>query len=75
MPIRVRKKREEVEQRYLGEWVSKNFPNAQKVFYQKALGDKPWRLALHSEVDYRWYMRYAKRADAIVITPDFQFSF
>jgi len=70
MSVRLRKKREEVEQRYLGEWIAKNFPNAQKVFWQKALGDLPWRYALHSEVDYRYYLRYAKRADAVVITPE-----
>ena len=70
MSVRVRKKREEVEQRYLAEWISKNFPNAQKVFFQKALGDLPWRYAAHSEVGYRYYLRYAKRADAVVITPE-----
>lgn len=70
MAVRSRKKREEVEQRYLAEWVAKNFPGAQKVFYQKALGDLPHRLAMHSEVDARWYLRYAKRADAVVITPE-----
>jgi len=68
--VRIRKKREEVEQRYLAEWIAKNFPNAQKVFFQKALGDLPWRYALHSEVDYRYFLRYAKRADAVVITPE-----
>jgi len=60
----------QVEQRYLAEFVSKFFPNSQKVFYQKALGDLPWREASHSTYDYRWFLRLAKRADAVVITPE-----
>lgn len=60
----------QVEQKYLAEFISKTFPNAQKVFYQKALGDLPWREAAHSKFDYRWFLRLAKRADAVVITPE-----
>jgi len=69
-PVRIRKKREEVEQRYVAEFVAKHFPNAQKTFFQKALGDLPWRYAAHSGHDYRYFLRYAKRADAVVITPE-----
>jgi len=67
---RARKMREEVEQRYLAEWVAKNFPNAQKIFYQKALGDLHYRLASRSGLSPEWYARYAKRPDAVVITPE-----
>ena len=70
MSLRARKMREEVEQRYLAEWVAKNFPNAIKVFYQKGLGDLPHRLAARSELSPEWYARYAKRADAVIITPE-----
>jgi hypothetical protein len=70
MAVRARKMREEVEQKYLAEWVAKNFPNAIKVYYQKGLGDLPHRLAMQSELSPEWYARYAKRADAVVITPE-----
>jgi hypothetical protein len=65
---RVRKMREEVEQKYIAEWVAKNFPNAIKIWYQKGLGDLPHRLAMRTQLSPEWYARYAKRADAVVIT-------
>jgi hypothetical protein len=70
MNVAMRKKREEVEQKYIGEWIGRNFPNAQKVFYQKALGDLAWRYAASSPFEYTYYLRFAKRCDAVVITPE-----
>jgi hypothetical protein len=71
MSIRVRKKREEVEMKYVHEWIAKNFPNAIRVMTQVPMGDTPQQLAKgRTDVDAYWFWRYGPRADAIIVLPD-----
>ncbi|MEM0010358.1 MAG: hypothetical protein QXW39_07415 [Candidatus Bathyarchaeia archaeon] len=65
----LRKKREEVEQKYLGEYIAKTFKDVQKVMFQVPLGDVHHRYAAQFKLSPEWYARYAKRCDAVVITP------
>jgi len=65
---RPRKKREEIEHRYVANYVASQFPDAEKVFLQPPVSSKPFELGQkEGKKGYRWYWRYGPRADAIVI--------
>jgi hypothetical protein len=63
-----RKKREEVEQYYLSEWIAKRFPNASRVMFQVPITGVPYEYAKgRTDVSPQWFWRFGYRADAIVV--------
>jgi hypothetical protein len=57
-----------VEEKYLAEFISKEFPKATKVMYQVPCSDKPWKLAARrKDVTPEWFYRFGPRIDAVVI--------
>jgi hypothetical protein len=71
MSVQVRKKREEVEQKYISEFIAKFYPNPVRVMLQVPMGDTPHSHAKgRADVTAKWFWRYGPRADAIVIMPD-----
>lgn len=67
--ITFRKKREEVEQLYIAEYIAMRFPNAKKIMYQVPLGGTPYQLAQGvAGVTPKWFWRFGYRADAVVVS-------
>jgi len=67
--MEARKPREEVEMRYLAEYVGIAFPDAVRVWFQVPVGDTVHHLAHMMGVpNPRWFWRYGRRADAVVVT-------
>lgn len=67
--MEARKPREEVEMRYIAEYVALSFPDAIKVWFQLPVGDTAHDLAHRLGAPHpRWFWRYGRRADAVVVT-------
>jgi hypothetical protein len=67
--MEARKLREEVEMRYLAEYVALSFPDVVKVWFQLPVGDTAHDLAYRLGAPHpRWFWRYGRRADAVVVT-------
>lgn len=67
--MQARKPREEVEMRYIAEYVALAFPDAIKVWFQLPVGDTPHDLARRFGAPHpRWFWKYGRRADAVVVT-------
>jgi hypothetical protein len=67
-PVSLRKKREEVEQHYLAEWIAKRFPSPQRVMFQVPITGTPHELARgRTDVSPEWFWRFGYRADAVVV--------
>ena len=66
-----RKKYEQLERRYVPDYVNETFPERVTVFYNLALGAPPETLVkLHPELPERTFQKWKKWADAIVILND-----